>query len=108
MEKTNNIDQFIKDNRADILTELTRLVTRLKADIEADPMEYVDYGADNPSIDVRLCVDLADSNRCYGWIVRTGLVDYDPYFSEYCSAGSVGLDTDPAKLMAELLEGLTD
>lgn len=98
------LEQFLKENQSDLLTNLTEIVADLKATMASDPKEYTEYGSDDPSIDVRLCIDLGDGH--YGWIFRTGLSDYDPYHSEYCAAASIGLDTNPEKLLAELINQL--
>lgn len=78
------------------------VVRDLQGYIKADPKEYIEAGCDEPSIDVRLCVD--DD----GWIFRTGLVDYDPYHSKACAASCVGSETDTDGLLDDLLTDVLD
>ena len=107
------LEAFIAANRADMLQDLTDIVEDLKATMSADPAEYTDPYADGetPCIDVRLCVDIAESGKRAGliggeWIFRTGLVDFDPRHSQYCGASSVSPDTDAEDLLEDLLSQL--
>lgn len=100
--------EFIKDNRADMLAELTKVVGSLKASMELDPIAFREPfdAEDQPHADVRLCIDINHCSFGGTWIIRTGLVDYDQFHSEYCAAGSIGLDTDPADLLEDLISQL--
>lgn len=100
------LEQFLIENKTDMLTNLTEIVADLKATMVSDPEAYTECGNDEPLIDVRLCIDLGD--RHHGWIFRTGLSDYDQYHSEYCAASSIGLDTNAEKLLEELINQLGD
>lgn len=111
------LNQFIKENRSDMLENLTDIVSDLKSQIEVNPEEYTEYGTDEPSIDIRLCIDLTKSDpnapltpfftnysgRDGTWIFRTGLVDYDQRHSLYSAASSVQLDTNPEVLLNDLI-----
>lgn len=101
------IYKFIDQNKAAMLQSLESVVKDLKATIKSDPEEFTDYGCDDPSIDVRLCIDLTPGQRL-GYIFRTGLVDYDPYHSEYCASSCVTLDTNAAKLLDELINQIEE
>jgi hypothetical protein len=110
MEYINELDQFLNDNKADMLTDLTDIVSELKRQIKDNPDWYIEHGTDAPSIDIRLCVDLADAQHGYGndnvgftWLFRTGLVDYDQRHSMFCAASCVTLDTDVTDLLNELI-----
>jgi hypothetical protein len=101
-----NIGTFIKNNRQGMLNNLTLVVKALQDDIKTSPLEYyADEYDEQPSIDIRLCIDLVDEDLSgrFGYIFRTGSVDFDPYHSEYCAASSVDLDTNPNELLEELL-----
>jgi hypothetical protein len=107
------LDQFIKVNRADMLQNLTSIVTHYKTEIQSDPESYIEPGCDVPALDIRLCIDVTECNRDEGsyahdgnWIFRLGLSDYDQVHSEYCAALSIGIDTDPIKLLEDLLNQL--
>lgn len=107
------LEAFITENRADMLQALTGIVEDLKDTMSADPAEYTDPYADDatPCIDVRLCVDVADTGKRAGliggnWVFRTGLVDFDPRHSQYCGASSVSPDTDAEDLLEDLLSQL--
>jgi hypothetical protein len=100
------LDEFIKDNRADILLDLTDIVASCQADIASDPELYLELGCDEPSIDVRLCIDLTERYGIATWIIRTGLVDYDQVHSEYCAALSIGADTNASELLDSLINQL--
>lgn len=81
-----------------IVRALKITVSDLKRTIERDRDEYLDG-----EIDIRLCVD-GDSR----WIIRHGLVDYDPYHSEFCSSSFVTQDTDADELADELIGEVLD
>lgn len=101
------LEAFIEANSDDMCVILADTVAELQATMAGDPDEYTDtYSGDDagPSIDVRLCIDLTRNGGT--WIFRTGLVDFDPRHSQYCAASSVGLDTDPEELLAELISQL--
>jgi hypothetical protein len=98
------LEQFINEEHANLLEELTLVVKRLQAYMQHMPDDYTEHGEDTPAIDVRLCIDPFEES--YTWIVRTGLVDFDPYHSEHCVASCVGLDTKPKELLEQLLGDL--
>jgi hypothetical protein len=100
------LEEFIRANRADMLTDLADIVACLKEDMAADPALYTEHGADSPSIDVRLCVDINHCRDSGTWIIRTGSADYDPRHSEYCSSGAISPDTDPNDLLDDLIDQL--
>lgn len=104
------LEAFIEANGDDMCESLAEVVADLQDTMDANPEEYVDsYTGDDgePSIDVRLCVDLDASDRTGSsggtWCFRTGVVDYDPRISQFCAASSVGPDTDAEELLAELI-----
>lgn len=100
-----SLDQFIKQEHEHMIQHLTRIIKECQENMRIDPAYYTERGSDEPSIDIRLCIDL-ESHGGPNWIVRIGLVDYDPYFSEYCSASCIGLDTKPEDLLTELTDSL--
>ncbi len=105
-----DLDTFIVDNEKDMLANLESIVNELQTEIRANPSWYLEPGCDEPTIDVRLCIDLTER---YGvttptWVIRVGLVDYDQYHSEYCAASCVGLETDVSKLLSELINQLEE
>ena len=101
------LDTFLDSERTDMLSDLTATVEELKTSMKLDPKLFTEAGCDEPSIDVRLCVDL-ERGSAPSWIIRTGSSDYDQYHSEYCSASCIGLDTDPKELLEELMNDLGD
>lgn len=104
---TTKLDSFIEANRSDMLTDLTDIVNDLKATMQGDPEEYTDWGSEEPSIDIRLCIDSTRRGEMT-WIIRTGSSDYDQYHSDYCAALSVGLDTKSEELLTDLINQLDD
>jgi len=93
---------FIHKEKEAMLRSLQWVVSDLKRTLKNNPEDYVEHGTEEPSIDVRLCID-EDS-----WIFRTGLVDYDPYHSLICCASSVNQDTEAEELLESLLEEAFD
>jgi hypothetical protein len=103
-----SLDQFINDNKNDMLADLTNIVKDLKHTLRLSPDDYLESNYDDPSIDIRLCIDITER---FGistptWGFRTGISDFDPYHSEYCAASCVTLDTDPSKLLNKLINQL--
>lgn len=102
------LDSFIAENRADMLADMRRIVARARENMAVSPEDYTERGADGPSIDVRLCIDI-DSTlyRREGWIIRTGSVDFDPVHSQFCAAGCIGLGDDtPEDILDYLIRQL--
>ena len=113
MEKENkqvmSLEQFIEENRQHMLVELGAIVHKLRNDMGIDPETYTEIGHTEPSIDVRLCVDLTPSRyRQTGWLFRTGSSDYDSYHSEYCAASVITTETDARELLNELINQLDE
>lgn len=81
-----------------IISALKYTVSDLKRMIQRDRDEEL-----NGEVDIRLCVD-GDAK----WIIRTGLVDYDPYHSEYCASSFVTQDTEVEELAEELIGQVLD
>lgn len=100
------LNQFIIDNHSDMLSDLTNIVKELKLYIRSNPNDYIEYGTDEPAIDIRLCIDEYHYSDGYTWIFRTGLSDYDQVHSQYCSALCVSLNTNPTGLLNELINQL--
>lgn len=105
-----NLDKFIEENKADMIQDLTSVVENLKSWMRTDAQAFTEFGSEEPSTDIRLCIDLEGFSpyRSESWIFRTGPSDYDPVHSQYCSASSIGLDTDAKDLLAELIGGLNE
>ena len=99
------LEQFIEDNRGDMLCDLRRIAGQLKHEMEYAPEDYTESGCEGPSIDIRLCIDRTRDNG-FTWIFRTGLVDYDQRHSDYCAASCVTLDTKEHELISELIGDL--
>lgn len=93
---------FILSEREAIRAALHWTVLDLKRYMSSDPEEYTEHGCDEPSIDIRLCVD-AD-----GWIIRTGDSSFDPYHSSVCVDSCVTPDTDTDELLNDLIEQSVD
>lgn len=103
MDKVTQLtSKFFKPDYKHMLKNLTDIVKDIKHDIELMPDEYTDYGCDEPSVAIRLCVDDND------WIFRTGLSDFDQRHSRYCAASSIGLDTNPSELLEDLIDQILD
>lgn len=88
---------FINKQKDLMLRSLQWVVKDLKRYLKDNPDYYVEIGED-PSIDVRLCIDEGS------WIFRTGSSCHDPYHSLICCASSVQEDTDTEELLEELLK----
>ena len=106
MDDYYKLQRFIEHSRDDILKDLAGIVAELKPVMESSPALYTEYGANSPSIDVRLCIDL-DGARGGTWIIRIGSVDYDQRHSEYCGAASIGVDDDPTEILNDLISQLS-
>lgn len=109
----NTLHEFINDNESDMLTDLICLVKLLIPEVKANYNNYPP-GSDNfdnkGEIDIRLCIDRADTRRGYGdtnvgytWIFRYGDSSYDQRHSEYCAASCIGLKTNPKDLLNDLI-----
>lgn len=105
----NSLDQFLKDNKSDMLENLTLIVAELKRGLSVIPSDYLEHGCDEPTIDIRLCIDPNERNG-YGfdWLFRVGSSDYDPYHSRYCAGSCVGIDTSTSELLDELNEDILE
>jgi hypothetical protein len=97
-----SLDQFLHVNKPDILRDLKRIIRDCKPDLKANPELYIENGCDEPSIDVRLCVD-PEPDETFSWILRVGSPDYDQRHSVYCSAGSIGILTKAESLFEQLV-----
>jgi hypothetical protein len=102
------LEQFLAYSRYQMTDELNDICRELKRDMKRSPEEYTEHGCDEPSIDIRLCVDYHEHKPSlpgeYNYIFRIGLVDFDPIHSDYCAASCVALDTKPDELLKELTE----
>lgn len=121
-----NLQEFINTEREYMLRNLTLIVRGLQASMRLDPDEYTEHNDDEPSVDIRLCIDMnipdhestangctEECRACQGeadpsWIFRTGDVSFDPAHSEFCAASCVSLATKPEKLLAELIGQIED
>lgn len=99
----NKLDAFIDKERSNMLVELHQIVTDLKKELAADPLPYKENDDDDPSIDIRLCIDLSDFGG--SWIFRTGHVQFDQYHSQYCGASAVTLAVDDVPALLTELTG---
>lgn len=99
------LEKFLEEQKPFMLKDISQIVQSAKARMEIDPNEYTENGCDEPTIDVRLCIDLERGDEPT-WIIRVGLVDYDPYHSDFCSASCIGLNTNVSELLEELINGL--
>lgn len=88
--------------RERIRESLRWVISDVKRDLERNPEDHTEPGADAPSMDVRLCID---GER---FTVRTGSVDFDPYHSEICAASCIDLETDLEELTDELISAAVD
>ncbi len=104
------IDQFIESKRSEMLRYLKILVRDCKGDIRRNGKAlYMVDGMDEPSIDVRLCIDHRNYNGAvdgWTWIYRTGSVDYDPVHSDFCGASAIGLTSTAEGILQDLLNGI--
>lgn len=104
------LPRFLEQERANMLEDLMFRCFHARQDMQADPKEHTDPGCDEPSIDVRLCIDRYESKpglpEHYDWCFRTGLVDFDQRHSTLCVASSIGLGTEPRDLLNDLLNDL--
>lgn len=89
---------FIFSEREAIGRALKITVSDLKRDVE----DILESDREEPSIDVRLCID-SD-----GWIIRTGDSSFDPYHSAVCAASCVTADTESEELLEDLIQQALD
>lgn len=101
------LPRFLEQERANMLEDLTFRCFSARQDMQRDPKEYTDPGCDEPSIDVRLCIDRHEVKPGlpvhYAWCFRTGLSDFDQMHSNWCAASSIGIGTEPRDLLNDLL-----
>ena len=97
------LDQFIESEKCYMFNNLRDIVSDLIDTMRQNPSEYTERGCDDPSIDIRLCIDVDNDDEPSTWIFRTGLSDYDQSHSRYCSASSIGIDTDVNDLLNDLI-----
>jgi len=102
------INSFFINEFENILSDLENVVAFAQSAMQIQPKEYTEPGDEGPSVDIRLCVDWDVAHEKFYWILRTGLVGYDPRHSTYCAASSITLDTAPKELLEELVEDLKD
>ncbi len=115
LDTSKALEQFIKDEQSHMLRDLEQIIEDCKATMQFNPKEYTEHGCDEPTIDIRLCIDPISTNSnpfsltselidTFDWIFRTGSVDYDQRHSRYCAASCIGLDTKPMDLLTELVD----
>jgi hypothetical protein len=78
--------------------ELAELVPLLQTAIQAKPGDYIEFGCDEPFIEIRL------QYRNGGYAIHTGDPSYDQDHRGAWGAGLIGLDTDAAELADDLIE----
>lgn len=100
------LDQFIESEKCRMFDCLRDIVSDLTDTMRQNPLEYTERGCDEPSIDIRLCIDVDSNDKPVSWIFRTGDSSYDQRHSRYCSALSVHLDTDTNELLNDLINQL--
>lgn len=89
-----------------MLRSMEWVVKDLYTMLQRNPKDFIDGDHEEPSIDVRLCIDLDTAQPRY--TIRRGLVSYDSYHSEFCAASYVTLDTDAVELLNELINQLEE
>lgn len=95
-------ERFFRPDYTIMLATITELIDDAVATMQAAPLEYTEHGADEPTIDIRLCVDND------GWIFRTGDASFDQRHSRYCSASCIGLNTQAGELLEQLIDDVLD
>jgi hypothetical protein len=100
------LNQFIESEKCHMFDCLRDIVSDLTDTMRQNPSDYVENGCDEPSIDVRLCIDVDSNDKPVNWIFRTGLSDYDQVHSRHCAASSVQLDTNANSLLNDLINQL--
>ncbi len=76
--------------------------------MKASPKDYTEHGCDEPSIDIRLCIDERASGKGFTWIFRTGDSSYDLAHSYFCGASCITLDTKILDLLTELVDDVLE
>lgn len=100
--KQYNVVELTVQNDYDLMRQdLVDHIKYLQGLMKSDPTEYTEHGCDEPSIDIRLCIELDGS-----WIFRTGDSSFDQRHSPLCGASSVQLDTETKGKELPLLEEL--
>ena len=85
-----------------MLSEIKRIISESPKPIEDS--EDSDY------LDVRLCIETEDSNYAdaFTWIIRIGDSSYDQRHSPICGATSVNRDSNPVKVLEDLINQCCD
>lgn len=115
--RLNKLETFLSDNKNDIKCAFFELWERERKNLINFTCDYVpqewnieDLDAkqikDLAYIDVRLCVDIDSDYVQNGFIFRTGLNDFDPYHSQFCSASIISIDGDKEAILNDLLSEL--
>ena len=99
------LDKFLNQTEAEMLTTLEALVKECQQGLTTSPEDYTEPGTDEPSIDLRLCIDLEDSES---FVFRVGSSDFDPYHSEYCAASCITTESEASELLQDLVNQLED
>jgi hypothetical protein len=94
--------EFLNTEKEWMRQELITTILEWQEEMANHPKEYTEPGTDEPSIDIRLCIDFEAEQG--SWIFRIGSVDYDPYHSQYCAASCITLDTNANSLLDDLFE----
>jgi hypothetical protein len=95
------LDQFITEERLGMYQDLQTIIIDLTHEMRTDPKLYTEHGCDEPSIDIRLCIDA--HNDSFTWCFRTGDSSYDQRHTTYCAASSIQLDTGTDELLNQLI-----
>lgn len=103
MKQSNLVELTVRNDYDFMRQDLIDHIKDLQGLMKSDPKEYIEHGCDEPSIDIRLCIELDGS-----WIFRTGDSSFDERHSALCGASSVQLDTETKGKKLPLLEKLLD
>lgn len=110
-----SLESYIKQEQKHMTRALRAIVNDCKRSMAADRSLYMDSEHEEPSIDVRLCVDRYETNSNpfslvspletrFEWTFRTGDVSYDQRHSRYCAASSITLDSTVESLLVDLID----
>ncbi len=102
--KLSPLEAFIKQEQVHIKRNLSIYMREFKPRLRKDPDCYRESRDDEPTIDIRLCIDASPGPDSFEWIFRTGDSSYDQRHSRYCGAGCIGIGTKVDDLLLELID----
>lgn len=105
LNRAERLTKYLELQYQHILHAVQEQVFRTQMELSLSPDSHCQVDGTEPSVDIRLCVDLDPRPS---WTLNIGDVSNDAYHSEFCAAGCIYLDNSAEELTRELIDQLTD